>query len=215
MGQWSGVSMHVWKPWSLRPLSNTAESTEQGLTQIQWGGKSRPSFPPLSTHVFRWQQKWPLSDVVWPTMRGLGSRKRDPTPTCVCVNVWAADAACEAVWRRAGVRTRWETVIMVRSCSVNTRSPSVLTLRQHVFAGARREVASPDRRYPRGPEPSAELSVELGGQGSHRGRQSHHVDRTNASASAAVRVLSRAVFCQLEFSELRQSCRLVDAEGSE
>lgn len=47
---------------------------------------------------------------------------------------------------------------------------SVLTLRQDIFAGARREVASPDGRYPPTLGVSDELSVKLGRQGSYYGR---------------------------------------------
>lgn len=58
-----------------------------------------------------------------------------------------------------------------------THAFHVLTLRKDIFARARREVASSDRRYPVTPGVSAELSVKLRSQRSYDGRQSHHIDQ--------------------------------------
>lgn len=54
-----------------------------------------------------------------------------------------------------------------------------LTLRQHIFARARGEVASPDGRYPVTPAVWDEPSAELRSQGSYYGWQSHHVDEAS------------------------------------
>lgn len=60
---------------------------------------------------------------------------------------------------------------------------SVLTLRQHIFARARQEVASPGGHDSGTPGASEDVSAEQRGEGSRGGAQGHHVDAADVNGS--------------------------------
>lgn len=127
------------------------------LTQIQRGGRSTPSFPLRAVHVLLLT----ASDYL-----GLGHSVRyDGQPG-------AQTAALVAAYNTEAEPPPPSTPPVhneaPQAAIVITNAERALTLRQHPFARARRQVASPDGRHPVAGAARGEPSAELQSQGSHQ-----------------------------------------------